>query len=258
MIVRTNPVTGKPDKLGMAGNWFQPIQNEAHADFFNALVDGGAGFDTAGSLYNGRNVFITMKLPASVEIAGVDRVDLYVVVINHHDGHGSFTVLITPIRVVCANTQSMALANNERMIKIRHTESATANVAEAQKALGLSYRFMETFQAEAERMITETLTKGQFEEIIGRVFGEPGPSKMAQTSRRNLTGDLMTLFSEAPTQEIGRGTRWAGLQAITEWADYQMPVRGADDHDVARAARSLLGDADKYKQRAFDLLRVPA
>ena len=62
--VRTNPVTGRPDVLGVVGRGYTPIQNEAHAALLDALVDeSGAHFETAGSLRCGRQVFLTMKLP---------------------------------------------------------------------------------------------------------------------------------------------------------------------------------------------------
>ena len=48
-----------------------------------------------------------------------------------------------------------------------------------------------------------------------------------------------------------RGTRWAGLQAITEYLDHHTPAK---DDDV-RAARVLTSHAlGERKQRAYDLL----
>ena len=48
-----------------------------------------------------------------------------------------------------------------------------------------------------------------------------------------------------------RGTRWAGLQAITEYLDHHTPAK---DDDV-RATRVLTSHAlGERKQRAYDLL----
>jgi phage/plasmid-like protein (TIGR03299 family) len=258
MILRTNPVTGNAERLGMAGNWWAPIQNEQHCDFLNALLDGGAGFDTAMSLLGGKTVVITMKLPESVKIAGVDQIDLYVAVVNHHGGHGSFTVIISPIRVVCRNTLAAALANFVRMIKIRHTMNATASIEKAREVLGLSYDYLGEFHAEAERMIQQTLTAGGFEKVVAEVFPLGGKTKMAATMFSNRTAELMTLFNDAERQANCQGTNWAGFQAIVEYADFRLPFRGADDPAAARAQRSLLGEVDDIKEKAFRLLRVPA
>src|SRR5438445_13365167 len=37
--VRTNPVTGQPEALGVVGPSYVPIQNEEHCDLLDALVD---------------------------------------------------------------------------------------------------------------------------------------------------------------------------------------------------------------------------
>jgi hypothetical protein len=66
--VRTNPITGRLDVLGVVGSKYQPVQNEASCDLLDALVDqsGGAHFETAGALRGGRETFVTMKLPSSI------------------------------------------------------------------------------------------------------------------------------------------------------------------------------------------------
>lgn len=120
--VRTNPKTGTKDVLGVVGEAYTPIQNEAHADLLNALVDqSGAHFETAGALRGGRQVFITMKAPNTMQIGGRDAVDLYLVALNSHDGTSSFRLLVSPVRVVCANTQAAAIAAAKSSYKIRHT-----------------------------------------------------------------------------------------------------------------------------------------
>ncbi|HET9893662.1 MAG TPA: DUF932 domain-containing protein [Streptosporangiaceae bacterium] len=260
MILRTSPDTGMPQRLGMCGAIWKPVQNETHVEFLDALVDGGAGFDAAMSLHGGTNVVVTMKLPAGVLIGGVDPVGLYIAVINYHDGHGSFTVLVTPVRIVCANTQAMALRNFSRMLRMRHTKNAVPSIEEARRAIEMSYDYFDVLSAEAERMINQPITNGEFERIIAQVFPKGGDSKMAATMDANRTDLMMRLFTEADTQAAIRGTNWAAYQAIVEYVDYSLPVRGADDEASARAARSLLGanNTDKMKSQAFNLLRIPA
>ena len=48
-----------------------------------------------------------------------------------------------------------------------------------------------------------------------------------------------------------RGTRWAGLQAITEYLDHHSPAKSDD----VRAARVLTSHAlGERKQRAYELI----
>jgi hypothetical protein len=92
--------------LGVVGRGYTPIQNEAHADLLDAVVDEPSHFETAESLRGGRQVYITMKLPTTMRIGGVDPVELYLVAVNSHDGTSAFRLPVSPVRVVCANTQA--------------------------------------------------------------------------------------------------------------------------------------------------------
>jgi len=76
-----------------------------------------------------------------------------------------------------------------------------------------------------------------------------GPRAAGIRDRRNQT--LRSLFTDADTQHTIRGTRWAGLQAITEYLDHHTPARD----DTVRATRVLTSHAlGERKQRAYDLL----
>src|SRR5699024_1232644 len=62
--LRTNPVNGRAEALGVVGDHYTPVQNEDHVDLLDTLVDmSGAHFETAGALRGGREVFVTMKMP---------------------------------------------------------------------------------------------------------------------------------------------------------------------------------------------------
>lgn len=90
--VRTNPITGKPNVLGVVGSKYEPVQNEASCALLNALTDeSGAHFETAGALRGGRETFVTMKLPESMTFDGIDgsadRTEFYLAALNSHDGY---------------------------------------------------------------------------------------------------------------------------------------------------------------------------
>ena len=230
--VRDNPFTGRAEALGVVGAGYEPLQNEDHAEFLNNLADqSGAVFDTAGSLRGGRQVFITMQLPDTLTIGGTDAVDLNIAALNSHDGSGAFRILVTPVRVVCANTQAAALAAHASSFSIRHTRNAKAAVAAARDALGLTFAYVEAFEAEAERLIQTTLTDGEFDALIEATFGPLDPdaserTKQADADRQDV---LSFLFHDADTQAGIRGTAWAGYQAVAEYVDHYAPVRAKQD-----------------------------
>ena len=50
------------------------------------MDNGDAVYETAGSLRNGKQVFLTMKVPMEMKVAGEDAHDLYIVLRTAHDG----------------------------------------------------------------------------------------------------------------------------------------------------------------------------
>ena len=243
--VRSNPFTGRPEALGVVGAGYTPLQNEEHCEFLNRLADeSGAIFDTAGSLRGGRQVFVTMRLPESLRIGGTDQVDLNIAALNSHDGTSAFRLLATPVRVVCANTQAAALRNHVASVAIRHTRNAKAAVQAARDALGLTFAYIEAFEAEAERLINTTMTDAQFHALTATVFGtvEPDASTRAKNTQRDRAATLARLWHDADTQAGIRGTAWAGYQAVAEYVDHYAPVRATGDPARARAVRLLTSD----------------
>jgi hypothetical protein len=90
--VRTNPITGNIDVLGVVGSKYEPVQNEESCALLNALTDeSGAVFETAGALRGGREIFVTMRLPESMTFDGIDgskdRTDFMLAALNSHDGY---------------------------------------------------------------------------------------------------------------------------------------------------------------------------
>ncbi|MFI6263260.1 DUF932 domain-containing protein [Micromonospora sp. NPDC051006] len=255
MTVRRNPVTGATEYLGVVGTDYTVVQNEQCADMLDRLVDqvGGAHFETAGSLRNGKSVFVTLKLPDSMEIAGVDRMDLYLIGTTSHDGTAALRVDASPIRVVCANTQRAAFAHAVGHYTFRHTSNVTSQIAQAREALGLMWTYMDTFEKAADRMLQTEMTMREFENVVAQVWPvKDNASEKTRNNAKERLGTLKYLITEADTQRAIAGTCWAGYQAITEYLDHYQQAKDA----TTRANRVVTGKAGDLKVAAFNLLTV--
>lgn len=260
-VIRNNPVVkGRVDVLGDVGANYTPIQNEAHADLLDALVDeSGAKFDTAGALDGGKRVFITMKLPGSMRIGGSDEHEQYIAALNSHDGSMAFTFMVTPVRIVCGNTWNMAVNNHSNSFRIRHTTNSTKGITAAvRQTLDLTYDYLQDVKELGDLMVQTPLAQPTFEEIIAANFGAPEDAAAAvQTRAQNRLDEMTELFADSYTnREIG-GTVWAGLNALTEWSDHYAPTRG-DDRNASRAQKAILDTGFKTKALKVMSDLVPA
>ena len=125
-VVRTHPFTGQPDVLSIVGDRYKVLQNEELFDFGDAMTDGGATWETAGSIKNGRVVFGSLSVPREFILdpqGANDKTVTYLLVHTSHDGSSSVQANITPVRVVCQNTLNMALSGSKQSFKIRHSDS---------------------------------------------------------------------------------------------------------------------------------------
>lgn len=257
MLVRDDPVTGAVRYLSSVGTHYGVRQNEEQAAVLDALVSesGAGGLAHAGAIDEGRRTFVTMKLPETMTVAGVDALELYLVVFNSHDGTAKFRVSLVPFRVPCANQLPVVLRKQVASVAIRHTRNARINIADIRTKLHLLYGYAEAFETEARRMIETPLSTDEFRDLVKTVWpvndATASPRVRTNADRRRL--QLLRLWTDADTQTNIRGTRWAGFQAVTEYLDHYAPAR--DDH--TRALRVLAGSKVlKLKQDAFDLLTV--
>lgn len=250
---RLHPKTGQREVLGMVGNSYQVVQNEQACELLDMIVDEtGAHFETAGSLRGGREVFVTMKLPDTMRIAGIDTMDLYLAMCTSHDASRLGRVLCSPVRIVCANTQAAAFANNVGEYTFRHSGDILGKLADVRDALRLVPVYLDQFQAEAEKLIDKQLEWDQLQRIAKELWplGDED-SESAFLKKMARERELRYLFDEAPTQAPIRGTAWAGYQAITEWLDHKQPAKS----DYHRANKVLADStATAIKKRAFNLV----
>lgn len=256
--LRDHPVTGNPEPLGPVQGGYSPIQNEELAEILQALVDEyGAVFDTGGSLRGGREVFMSLKLPEGVQIAGHDAHNLNLVGMNSHDGTRALELVTSMTRVVCANTQAIALRNYQSRFSIRHVSGAKNRIAEARSGLKLTFKVAEEFQKEAEKLFQVKMTDKEFQSFCEVIWPQDKVKNLSHSlSEYHRRGaHLLKLFREAPTQENCRNTRWAALQSIGEYVDHFIPVRTKKDEAVTRANRALFGKGHDIKAKAFKLLQ---
>jgi hypothetical protein len=83
------------------------------------LGEGAATYETAGALGKGERVWILARLSGDFNVAGGDVIRRYLLLSNSHDGTSSLQVKITPVRVVCNNTLTLALSQGGTL-RVRH------------------------------------------------------------------------------------------------------------------------------------------
>lgn len=128
--------------LGVVTARYKIVQNQEAFEFTDELLGEGVKYEKAGSLQNGRKIWMLARLPNNYIIGG-DKICPYMVFTNSHDGSGAIKVAMAPIRVVCSNTLNLALHDAKRIWSTIHTGDIKSKLDEAMKTLLLAEYYMD-------------------------------------------------------------------------------------------------------------------
>lgn len=241
--------------LGVVGQGYHIIQNEDCFNFLDDVVGSGqAIYHTAGSLRNGKIIFMTVKLPDDAMV-GDDKIEKYILLSTSHDGTRSLQIRWTPVRVVCMNTLGAALrTGTDSMMSIRHTKNYQTKVSQVREVLGMTNHYYKVMEEEYNRLLDTQFNHGQMQALTEQLV--PAEGKV-HTRTKNKRNKLLELFHTGRGQAAVANTKWAAYNAVTEYADHfatTHKVNGTTEKE-ARMSSAVYGAGSNLKQRAFNILK---
>jgi len=165
--------------LSHCGKSYIPIQNEDVFKFFKRFTEAGhMTMETAGSLRDGKEIWGLAKISSDFELAGGDKIGGYLLINQPHVAGKSMTIKLTPIRVVCNNTLTLALEAGGNQFRMPHVREFGDDVIQtAEEALGLSETKMQEFQQYAT---TLSKAKAKHSDVIDYVAEIYQPDMLMQ------------------------------------------------------------------------------
>lgn len=245
--------------LGIVGKKYHPIQNSEAFRLADALVDAsGAKFETAGSLKNGRIVWMLAQLPEAQAVLG-DKLANYLLLRTSHDGTASLECLLTSIRVVCDNTLTAAMNRNKNRVKVRHTKSAKVNIDEAKRVLGIAQEHFAEHRERLEKLASVSIDARFVEAFTKALY--PDQENRNNTRMDKARNSIRSLFNgrqAGADHKAIKGTAYGLYNAYTEYLDHETGPESSSrsDRQVAesRFESTLYGSNANKRQAAFDLL----
>ncbi len=248
--------------LNIAHSTYKPVQNKDAFKFFDDVTTvGAAKYHTAGSLNNGRRIWLLAKLPGELVIAREDVVEKYVLLANSHDGSLALTMQWTPIRVVCQNTLRVALNKGQSNEKFyaKHTMNIGNKVDRAREILGIANRFYTEFAEQAQRLAQFALPAPDISRLIMNITGLdmsiPANADEQHETKKETYNRIMELVEVGRGQTATiKGTGWGVYNAVTEYCDHYMTSKS--DVDGARLNKVWFGAGAAIKEEAWDRIKA--
>jgi phage/plasmid-like protein (TIGR03299 family) len=228
--------------LGVVSDKYRIAQNADAFKFADDLMGisaaDGARYETAGSLWNGRRVFMLINLPNEMILG--DSYDKYLCLSNSHDGSGALKVFTTGVRVVCNNTLNMALQGAGRGVSIRHMSSMDQRKSEAVRTLGVASRYFDELRKFAEFL---SCKKVDVDALLNKLYPEDSNwSHRQKKSNNDLKGVVLDIYNNKPDLADFRGTAWGFVQAIADNQSNTPPRRKTTTFASHRMESFIDGD----------------
>lgn len=240
--------------LGVVSDRYKVVQNTDAFSFTDALLGKGVRYETAGSLQEGRKVWLLARLPREYIIAG-ERISPYLVFSNTHDGSGSVRVAVTPVRVVCNNTLNLALDTAKRSFSMVHTGDIRGKMAEARDTLFMAERYMDELGAEFEQLRRQKVTDEQVKRYVELLLPmEEEPTAMQVKNTQRLRTDMMKRYYDAPDlQKVGKNA-YRFLNAVSDFATHSSPLRRTANYQENLFSRTV--DGNPMIDRAYQMIKA--
>ena len=227
--------------LGIVSNKYQIVQNREAFEFTdNLIASGDVRYETAGSLRNGKQVWLLAKLDG-VKVAG-DDVDPYICFTNTHDGTGAIKVCMSPIRVVCNNTLNVALSTAKRMWSTKHMGDIESKLLEAKETLGLANNYMVALDEAADKFANTKITDTEIEKVLNDLF----PVDLVKDTPRKINNvkelkDNFYICYMMPDIAKFRNTQWGVINAMSDMVTHMSPARRTETYQENNWGRIING-----------------
>tara|TARA_B100000035_G_scaffold1622_2_gene1366 strand:+ start:6471 stop:7499 length:1029 start_codon:yes stop_codon:yes gene_type:complete len=254
--------------FGPCGPKFVPSQNADAFKFFEKFTSvGDMSMDTAGALKGGEQVWGLAKINDGFTLPGDDRVLGYLLVSVSHKWGKANEIRFTPIRVVCNNTLTYALADKTRpSFKMPHLTALDAEVFKsAEEALGIAGDRMKDFKESAEFLSSKNYTSQNVVSYISELFQpelleqqkniEQMSDIKAIATRQSMVDEFKRIpamvhqaLEEQPGANLksSKGTWWGAANAVTFIVDHKW----GHDRDAA-LHNAWFGGRASLKQKAI-------
>lgn len=240
--------------LGVVSDRYKIIQNREAFAFTDTLLGSGVRYETAGSLQEGRRVWLLARLPREYIIAG-ERISPYLVFSNSHDGSGAVRVALTPIRVVCNNTLNLALERASRSWSMIHTGNISDKMQEAKDTLFMAEKYMDNLGEEFEYLRGQKITDSQLKEYVGQLLPlEKDATSIQEKNTLKLREDMLSRYYDAPDLRGVGNNAYRFINAVSDFATHAKPLRRTANYNENLFMRTM--DGNPMIDKAYQLVKA--
>ncbi|MDD2609486.1 MAG: DUF932 domain-containing protein [Giesbergeria sp.] len=207
--------------LSVVSDRYKVVQPKDMIEFFRSLVENeGFKIETIGTLKEGRRIWALANTNIQNDVIVGDRLKAYVLLITSCDGSLATTAKFTSVRVVCWNTQAIALSDGGKEVKVRHNTVFNPDQVKGEMGL-IGAQAFDNFLGKMRDLTKVKISQNDAISIVSSLLPKPTGEKDITQSKGFI--QVMSLFNGAgkgSTLPGVQGTAWGLLNSMTEYVDH--------------------------------------
>ena len=247
---------GYRDLLSIQPSTYQVVYNREFGEIIDTMLgmqkDEFVNFEALMSLYGGRQVVALAYFPDKLNLSWDPSENYsFLAFSSRHDGNGGIRGIPTNVRVVCANTLSLAEMMDGRTsgFSIRHTGNWKERIEEIRRELAAARGESKIWEEFAEQLALWRATPRRRDDYLKRFLPVTDALSPRGNENQLINRQRIRDILESPTCEHIADTGYGLLMATTEWSDHVRPHQSPDTF----VARQLLR-AEPNKKLATKIL----
>jgi phage/plasmid-like protein (TIGR03299 family) len=232
--------------LSIVSEKYQVVQPEQVIEFFRDLTeDLGMKLNTAGCLFGGKRFWALADTGLAAKILGNDEIKGKLLLTSSCDGMSATVAQFTSVRVVCNNTLTVAL-NEQNQNKARLLHSQVFSPESIKSKLGLMADSWDNFMSSITKLSEVEMNEKQAREFVTNLFLKDTMDELS-TRSQNKVEDIIDLSYTGMGSNMTRGTLWGVLNGVTEYFDHHTYKKTSD----AALWDSWYGWGSNIKNKAY-------
>lgn len=212
----------------MNNNYPNIVQNEKSFQVLEPLLQSGdIKVETASEYDGGRSVFGCFKINNTFKVLD-DSIDHYFILVNDHlKPDGKVLVLNTPVRIVCQNALSSALAASVYSLRMPVVDDINSTASIAKDILGSVDTAIRNLNRRADKMATQKISSTQFERVMDELFpflevpeGVDSAFSKANETVEMIRDTFIHDCMDAPNLANYSGTVFQVYNALTDYSQH--------------------------------------
>ena len=245
------------DVLGWVGPNYKRIQNIDVAELAYAVAGNDTKVETAGSLRNGARTYFLLKFNEFATQHSDDVTNEYLLLANGHDGLMAFNAIPTAIRVVCANTLAIAMAQ-ANAYRIAHKGNMEDKLADLYDAIVAAKQDSRVFEDKVRHLANQGMTRHTLKDYYDLMYNKYFNQVDDKSSDRDWKKKIETTLKWENRFEIEASTAgnnlWNAFNSITYFVQHTLPTRGRTEAQRRenRLHTNMFGTSGSLKTKIFE------